>query len=254
MRLCKLKQAAAVGAVVLGFAMSGSSAWAVCDTTNGVNIDAQDPFTMNICAAVENTFLTDVTEPDFGNIGVTGWGGESGCLIMNPDGTFDEDNGLCEGAAGVPTIARIVSEDSLGTPNPGIPGELAITGAFPDQEIRAWFELATTTNEMPPLGGGGGPSLWITELRADVGATGVAGQDGVWQIDAAEMPEAADEAAADLIAQDPANHFEATTDGTGALDINIGATIQTDTTFDYAGGGIYDTDSYEGDFDIVLFW
>ncbi len=270
MKLCKLKYMAAVGAVALGFAMSGGSAWAVnnCTTATATNIDAQDPTTLNICAQVANTFGTLVDDADFHNVGATGWAGESGCLIMNNDGTFDETNAACLGSYGAaPVIARIVSEDSAGAAIPGQPGEINITGAFPDQEIRMWFQVQETTNEIAP-DGGVGPSLFLTQLTATTDALAVGGlgtntQDGLWTIDVADTPEAPALPAADTAAQndvaaaDGATYKGQTDAVTGNLTINIGATIQTDGAFLYATDGTgdrYATDDYNGTFEVVLFY
>lgn len=254
----KLRTLAMAGAVALGCAFGGGSAWAACAVGTVGTIDAQDPFTMNLCMAVQNTFTTSVDDVDYGNVGVTGWLGEAGCLIMNTDGTFDESNTACLGSTGAaPTVARIVAEDSAGAAVPGTPGLVSITGAFPDQEVRLWFELQTTTNEIAPQGGiaATSPSMWIAGLLAEVGATGVQTQAGVWEIDAAETAEAADLAAADTLALDPTNYFAGDTDAAGAIDIAIGATVQTDSTFDYLGAGDrYETGTYEGTFNVVLFY
>ncbi|MBI4031152.1 MAG: hypothetical protein HY370_05700 [Proteobacteria bacterium] len=257
MKLCKIRNTAIAGAVALGFAVSGGSAWAACAVGTVGTIDAQDPFTIHLCATVENTFTTAVDDVAYGNIGVTGWNGESGCLIMATDGTFDESNTACLGSPGAaPTIARIVAEDSGGAPVPGTPGQINITGAFPDQEIRMWFELATTTNEVAPQGpiAGTSPSMWISQLVSETGVNGVSTQNGSWTITAAETPEAPNIAAADTAAALPANYFAADTTAAGALDILMGATIQTDSTFDYTAGNRYESGDYEGTFDVVLFY
>ena len=270
MKLCKVKNMAMVSAVALGFAMSGGSAWAVnnCALATAVNIDAQDPTTLNICAQVANTFGTTVDDADFHNIGATGWTGQSGCLIMNNDGTFDETNTACLGSYGVaPVIARIVSEDSAGAAIPGQPGEINITGAFPDQEIRMWFQVQETTNEIAP-DAAVGPSLWYTQLTATTDALGVGGlgtntQDGLWTIAVTDAPEAPVLAAADTAAQndvaaaDGATYKGQTDVATGDLTINIGATIQTDGTFAYLTDGTgsrYATDDFNGTFEVVLFY
>lgn len=262
MKLCKLKRMAAVSAVALGFAVSGGSAWAACAVATPQNIDAQDPFQVQLCANVENTFGTDVTDVNFGNVGVTGWAAESGCLYLLPDGTFDESNTACLGSGGAaPVTARIVAEDSAGIPALGV-GQIEINGAFPDQEIRMWFQVAQTTNEVDP-DVAVGPSMWITQLVATtdglaVGGQGVNVQDGLWEIDVADAPEAANLAQADTDQQADADTYKGTTDAaTGDLTISIGATIQTDTTFAYAPDGTgdrYATDTYEGEFEVVLFY
>ena len=271
MRLCKLKQAAAVGAVVLGFAMSGSSAWAVCATGTAGTIDAQDPFQIQLCAQVENTFTTAVDDVNFGNIGVTGWTGESGCLIMDTDGTFDESNAACLGSYGAaPVIARVVAEDSAGAAVPGTPGEIQITGAFPEQEIRMWFQAQVTTNEIPPTAPTTAvpASLWYTQLVAEVpaGGDGTQTQAGLWTIDPADAPEAPadltvlDTSAQNDVADATGGTFKADTEVvTGDLTIAIGATIQTDGTFAYdpagpATGSLYESGAYEGAFEVVLFY
>lgn len=263
MKLCNLKRMAVVGAVALGFAASGGSAWAQCAVATPQNIDAQDPFTVHLCATVQNTFGTTVDDADFKNIGVTGWTGESGCLTMNPDGTFDESNSACLGSYGVaPTIARIVSEDSTGIAVPGQPGEINITGAFPDQEVRMFFQEQITTNEVAPSLAVG-PSMWITQLTATtdalaIGGAGTNNQDGLWTILVGETPEAPDLVAADTAAALPANFYSGQTDAaTGNLTINIGATIQTDGTFAYLPDGTgsrYASDTFEGTFEVVLFY
>lgn len=267
MKLFKIKTLALAGAVALGSALSGGSAWAACATGTANNIDAQDPFVVNLCATVENTFVTTVDDVNFGNIGVTGWAAESGCLIMNPDGTFDESNAACVGSYGAaPTVARIVSEDDGGA-TPGTPGAINIAGAFPNQEVRMWFQLQQTTNEVAPSGAVG-PSMWITQLTATTDAAGGGGagvniQDGLWTIDAADTPETPVLAAADTAAQSDAvaatgNTYKGTTDAaTGNLTINIGATIQTDGTFNYlpdGSGDRYAPDTFEGTFEVVLFY
>ena len=264
MKLCKIKTLAIAGAVALGFAISGGPAWAqACQTDVVGTMDAQVPFAMDLCANVENTFTTSHDDADFGDIGVTGWLGQSGCLIMADDGDMDETNTACLGSYGAaPTIARIVAEDSAGVDVDGVPGQIEITGAFPDQEIRMWFQVDQTGNDVAPTGGGGGPSLYITQLTATTGAAGVNTQDGLWTIDATDAPEAPDLTAADLAAQnlavDPAgNTYAGDTDAAGALTIQIGATIQTDGTFVYdptGAGPVYDSDVYEGQFEVVLFW
>ena len=262
MKLCKLKRMAAVSAVALGFAMSGGSAWAACLVADPQNIDAQDPFQVQLCANVENTFGTLVTDVNYGNVGVTGWAGESGCLYLLPNGTFDESNTACLGSGGAaPVTARIVAEDSVGIPALGV-GQIEIAGAFPDQEIRMWFQVAQTTNEVPPLVPGT-PSMWITQLVATtdglaLGGNGVNVQDGLWEIDVAEAPELPNLAQADTDQQADLATYKGTTDAvSGDLTISIGATIQTDTTFAYLPNGLgdrYASGAYEGAFEVVLFY
>lgn len=271
MKLYNLRRMAMVSAMTLGVTMGASSAWAACATGTAGTIDAQDPFQIQLCAQVENTFTTVVDDVNFGNIGVTGWGGESGCLIMNTDGTFDESNTACLGSyAAAPVVARIVAEDSAGAPVAGTPGEIQINGAFPDQEIRMWFQAQVTGNEIPPTA----PtvalpaSMWYTRLIAEVpvGGDGTQTQQGLWIIDPTDAPEAPanlatlDTAAQADVAAATGATFKADTDAaTGNLTIAIGATIQTDGLFAYdpagpATGSLYESGAYEGAFEVVVFY
>lgn len=265
MKLLTVAKLAMAGAVMLGFAITGGPAYAQCATGTATTADAQDPFTLNICATVQNTFNITVDDVSFGNIGATGWVGQSGCLIMNTDGTFDESNSACIGSYGAaPTIARIVSaDDAPGTAIPGTPGSIDIAGAFVNQEIRMWFQVQETSNDMPPSLGVG-PSLYFTSLEATTAAgVGTNTQDGLWIIDAADAPEAPGLPAADTAAQAAtataagAEYQGLTDNATGNLEILIGATIQTDGTFAYAtdgSGSRYASDDYEGTFEVVLFY
>jgi len=191
---------------------------------------------------------------------------------MAADGTFDETNTACLGSYGAaPTIARIVSEDSAGTPVPGTGAQIQINGAFPDQEVRMWFQTQITTNEIPHTAPtvASPASMWYTELTAETDALGTGDgttvQDGLWVIDVGDAPEApASLVALDALAQqdvaaaDGATYKGLTDAGTGNLTIDIGVTIQTDGSFTYdpanLAGDLYESGDYEGSFEAVLFY
>ncbi len=225
MKLCKTTKWAMIGAVVLTFAMQSQSAQAACAvaTVNGA-FNAQDPENIQVCALIDNTFSTEVTDVDFGTIGATAFLGETGCLIMDPvvAGTINEDNLV---PCGSPAVARIVSDDEAGTP--GLI-EILAGGAFNNQEMRMQFQVAD-----PEMTCASGPSLFLSELLSD-------------QTTPAEWENTGN------VATDNTNAVigAGDTDGTGALEIYIGATIMTDIT----NAARYESGACEGQFQVTLFY
>ncbi|MFN3826038.1 MAG: hypothetical protein ACK4NR_00260 [Micavibrio sp.] len=232
MKLTNLAKMAMIGAVALGFAMSGQEAKAQCAVTQAVTFDAQVPETMDICATIDNQFDTTVTDVDFETIGATSNVGEYGCLIMDAvaAGTIDEDN-TAVGCSDTDGIARLVSDDEAGTP-----GLIAISGAFPNQEVRLQFIMGTAAGDEELTCQGTSPPLLIGRLFTDQ-ATTVA----EWNLD-----DGADNTARNAAAVIGA----ADTDVSGDLDIYIGAELRTDET----SGAPYESGACAGDFDVTLFY
>lgn len=229
MKLTNLAKMAMIGAVALGFAMTSNEAKAQCNTTNAVDIDAQVPYTMDICAAIDNVFTVDVTEPDFGTLGVTHETGEYGCaeLAAVAAGTVVED-GVCSSYGNLTGLARIVSDDQLGTA-----GLIQIDagGAFNSQEIRLQFQVANADMDC----GVGNPALIIGELTTDQATPATWANTG------------------DIVADNAAATIGAdVTSPTGALDIYIGAQVWTDEN--EPSTAVYDTGTCEGEFTITMFY
>lgn len=225
MKLNKLTRLAAISAVVLTFAMNTQEAQAQCAVAQADVIDAQVAETLDICALIDNTFTSLVTDVDFETIGATSNTGEYGCAIMaaSAAGTIDEGNAApCSATDG---IARIVSDDEEGTA-----GLIAIqaAGAFINQEVRLQFQVPTDTLTCQ----GTSPPLYIGRLVTDQATT-----LAVWDADDAAPNTDTIIGAAD-------------TDGTGALDIYIGAEIRTDDT----SSAPYESGTCAGTFEVTLFY
>lgn len=232
MKLTNLAKMAMIGAVALGFAMSGQEAKAQCAVTQAVTFDAQVPETMDICATIDNQFDTAVTDVDFETIGATSNTGEYGCLIMDAValGTIDESNSAV-GCSATDGIARLVSDDEAGTP-----GLISISGAFINQEIRLQFAMGAAVGDETLTCAGASPPLYIGRLFTDQ-ATTVA----EWNLD-----DGADNATRNAAAVIGA----ADTNGAGDLDIYIGAELRTDDT----SSAPYVTGTCAGDFEVTLFY
>lgn len=225
MRLTKWIRMAAIGAVVLTCAMQADEAKAQCAVAQAVTFNAQVPETIDICASIDNTFTTLVTDVDFQTIGVTSNTGEYGCAIMaaGAAGAIDENNAApCSAGDG---IARIVSDDEA-----GVAGLIAIQagGAFVNQEMRLQFQVPTETLTCQ----GASPPLYIGRLVTDQATT-----LAVWDTD------------------DPAPNTDtiigaADTDAGGALNIYIGAELRTDDT----SSTPYEDGACTGSFEVTLFY
>lgn len=237
---------AMIGAVALTFAVSSQEAQAQCAVTTAVTFDAEVPETMNICATIDNTFTTQVTDIDFGVIGATnsdGSGGATdtpGCLLMLPTaaGVIDESNASCGGVAVTDgRRARIVS--STGTGTLGLI-DILPNGAFVDQEVRLQFDVLNRT--MTCAGDGVAPDsahLLIHSLTSDQGTTAAS---WVWDTDLTTSNENAV-----IGADDTADSTDPLT--AGSLAINIGAEIWTDGT-----GDVYESGTCQGSFNVTLFY
>lgn len=225
MKLTKLIKMAAIGAVVLTFAMQADEAKAQCAVAAAVTFEAQVPETLDICATIDNTFTTLVTDVNFETIGVTSNTGEYGCAIMaaSAAGTIDESNAApCSAGDG---IARIVSDDEA-----GVAGLIAIqaAGAFSNQEMRLQFQVPTDTLTCQ----GASPQLYIGRLVTDQATTAA-----VWDADDAAPNTDTIIGAADTAAN-------------GSLNIYIGAELRTDDTSSVP----YEDGACLGSFDVTLFY
>ena len=233
---------AAISAVVLTFATIDSKpASAQCRaalTAIGGGVHAQVPQDMAICATVANTFTTALTDINFGSIGVTNATGQFGCLKMAPaTGTLDESNLLCTGrAAALPAMARVVSRTGTGTS-----GLIAITGAFPSQEIRVLLNVAN--QELACAGIDGATTsapLLFGRIHTDAGTGGTgAGTPANWAFNT------------DLAASNTAATMGSfvTAAATGNVTIGVGAEIQNNGT-----NNRYVSGTCEGAFNVTLFY
>lgn len=215
------------GAVALTIAVSNSqSASAQCRTAAAVNIEAQNPTAMNVCATLESTFTTTIIDPSFGDVGVTNKLNEIGCLVMSTAGALNEANTNCtNGTTTIPDMARVVSR--LGT---GTAGAIAIAGAFPTQEVRIQFQVADNNITCPA-----GPALKLARLFSDQPTTAAT---WTWDGDA------------DLSGSNTGAIIGAApTDADGDLTILIGAEIQNDAT-----DTRYQSGNCEGAFTVTMFY
>lgn len=226
MKLNKLTRLAAISAVVLGFAMHAQDAQAQCvNVAQALVFDAQVPETLNVCATVDNTFTTQVTDIDFQTVGATYDTGDYGCAILAAaaGGAIDESNATCSASG----LARIVSDDQIGQA-----GLIAIQagGAFNSQEVRLQFTVNDPIIDCPT-----GSDFILGSLFSNQTTPATWDYTGVGNI-------AADNAAAVTGAGN--------TGVGGDLNIYIGAELRTDE----AAAAPYDSVTCDGAFDVTLYY
>lgn len=180
------------------------------------NINNGVPVTIPVDAEMDNNFAVDVTDIDFGTIGATNAAGETGELIMAPDGSLDESSGNTD------PVARIVSSSG-----PGTPGTLDIEGALANQVLT--IRYSNVQNLTCGACGGAPPELVVSQITDDA-----ADQAGLWSVDDADP-------------DGDAIPGQVTTSGTGTALVNIGATLRTDST-----NTPYPSGDYAGSFDVTL--
>lgn len=174
------------------------------------------PTTITVDAEMDNNFAVDVTDVDFGTIGVTNANGQIGELIMAPNGSLDETTGNTD------PLARIVSSSG-----PGTAGILDIEGGLANQVLNIRYSNVQNLN----CGAcGGAPPVLIVSRITD----NAADQTGVWSVDDADP-------------DGDAIPGQVTTDGSGAALVNIGVTLRTD-----GSGNPYPSGNYAGTFDVTL--
>lgn len=234
---------AMISAVVLTLAaINPQEAQAQCTQVGAaVTFDAQFPETLNICATIDNTFVTAVTDVNFQTVGATNSAvaQDVGCLIMAADaaGTIDEDNTACNGGTvGLPPMARLVSNDEA-----GVAGLIALDGAFPDQEVRLQFNVVDRTLVCTDGAlAGTTADLVIQRLFTDQTTPATWTYNGTDEATTNADPLANVIGAANTDAAGPTG---------GDLDIYIGAEIQTDNT-----ANLYESGACNGSFEVTLFY
>ncbi len=166
---------------------------------------------------MDNNFAVEITDVDFGTIGVSNASGQTGELIMAPNGSIDETSG------NTAPVARIVSDGGSTTP-----GILDIEGALTDQLLT--IRYSNVQNLTCTSGcGGAPPELIISEIVDDA-----ANQAGHWSVD-------------DGNPDGDAVPGQVQTSGTGTAIIQIGVSLRTD-----GSGTPYPSGQYEGSFDVTL--
>lgn len=181
-----------------------------------IAIDNGVPVTIPVEADMDNNFAVDVTDIDFGIIGATNAVGETGELIMAPNGNLDEASGNTD------PVARIVSSSG-----PGTPGILDIEGALTNTLV--YIRYSNVQNLTCSACGGSPPELIISQITDNA-----ADQAGLWSVDDADP-------------DGDAIPGQITTSGTGTALINIGATLRTD-----GSGTPYPSGTYAGSVDVTL--
>ncbi len=200
MKLNRLKVLATVSAVALSVAYTSGQAWA----QPTYDLDSGTAIVVDVTAGVDNTVDLAVVDMDFGNIGVTSDAVDQATMVLSTAGAITEDT------AGA---AHLVSDDNTGTA-----GSLAITNAFPTQEI--YVDYSNPTALACALCAAPNPTLAIVEISDDLTTPGnLSG---------------------------PVTGNEATSAG-GALTILLGASIQTEATADN-----YLTGAYAGSFEVRM--
>lgn len=211
MKTISLKKLAAVSAIALTIGLSAQTASAA-----QFEMDGSTPYTANVTAGVDNTADLVVTDVAFGTIGVTSDAVDTADLIMDPTtGTITDDLGPGVGGAGE---AHIVSETNTGTP-----GVATLSAGLANTQVFAYY-----SNLVDLTCGGclapGNPDLVLEQIQDDLATPGSYTQSTATSVTGI-----------------------GTTDATGALTWNIGATIQT-----VATASPYETGTYTGKFDIML--
>lgn len=201
-----------LGPMVLAcvFFLTAFPAAAQVGITNGV------PTPVTAAATMDNNFAIDITDIDFGTIVITSAAGERGELAMDTAGSFDE-------SGNTDTVARVLARNAAGQQ-----GVLDITGGLPDTVV--YISYGNVENLTCVSGCAvANPDIIVSQIVDDMSA-----QAGSWSVDNA----------------DPDNDAitgQGLTDNTGALTVNIGATLRTDNTADR-----YQPGDYEGSFDVIL--
>lgn len=178
--------------------------------TNGV------PVALPVVAGMDNNFAVDVTDIDFGTIVLTSASGETGELTMATDGSFDE-------SANIDPVARVMAHNAAGQP-----GVLAIGGGLPDTVL--FIRYGNVQNLTCSAGcTGSNPDIIVSRIEDNMPV-----QAGAWSADDAD-PDASAVAG------------QGFTDSSGALTVNIGASLRTEDTSDP-----YQPGDYDGSFDVIL--
>ena len=165
--------------------------------------------TVNVNATVDNTADLVVTDLDFETIGVTSDPVDTAEMTLNPDNTITEEFGPGLGTA--PNEAHIVSDDDTGTA-----GVATLSAALPNSDIFVYY------SNLINLTDGAAPDLVLASVQDNLATPG--SWDGTTLVVGI-----------------------GTTNGTGDLVWNIGATIETEAT-----ASQYDSNVYTGTFDVYL--
>lgn len=188
----------------------------VATPAGATSIDNGVPTTITVDASMDNNFSVDVTDVDFGTIGITNANGQTAELIMDANGTIDETTG------NTGPQARIVSNGG------NAPGVLDIEGALSDQLLNIRY---SNVQNLTCVSGcsGSPPALVISRIIDDA-----TDQNGLWSVDDAS-PDAS------------ATSGQIMTSGTGTATVQIGVSIRTD-----GSGTPYPSGEYEGSFSVTL--
>ncbi len=174
------------------------------------------PVTIPVSAGMDNNFSVDVTDIDFGTIVLTSAAGETGELAMDTGGIFDE-------SGNTDPVARVLSRNPAGQP-----GILDIGGGLPDTTVYISY---SNVQNLTCVSGctGGNPDIIVARIGDNM-----PDQVGAWSVDDADPD-------GDAISG------QGMTNGSGAITVNVGATLRTaDTNAPYQPG------DYEGSFDVIL--
>ena len=198
-----------LGVLVVYFLLS-SPAFAQTAINNGV------PVQIPVTAAMDNNFAVDVTDIDFGDVALTSAAGETGELVMDTVGAFDE-------SGNIDPVARVSARAASGQP-----GVLDIAGGLPDTVL---FVSYSNVQNLTCVAGcvGANPDIIISRIGDDM-----PDQAGAWSVDDADP-------------DGDALPGRGVTSGTGTITVNIGASLRTADTSDP-----YQPGDYEGSFDVIL--
>lgn len=210
MKTISLKKLAAVSAIALTIGLSAQTASAA-----QFEMDGATPYTANVTAGVDNTADLVVTDVAFGVIGVTSDAVDTADLIMDPAGAITDDLGAGVGGAGE---AHIVSETNTGTP-----GVATLSAGLANTQVFVYYRNLVDLTCGACLAPGN-PDLVLEQIQDNLATPGSYTKSTATSVTGI-----------------------GTTDATGALSWNIGATIQT-----VATANPYETGTYSGKFDIML--
>jgi len=224
MKIRTIGKLAGISAFALMLATGGSPAFAQYSAaaprsghaetwqSNGVQ-------SVGVFAEVDNSLNVTVTDLNFGRIAATAYPAESSTLQIGPDGL------LAEGARSAGGATIQAAGDATKTQ-----GILAITGAFASTIIYTTYNNVTdmTCSTVATPSCTGAPSLIITNIVDD------ASTPGSWTAPSTVV----------------IGH--GTTNPSGDLTFNVGATIQTQSTAPVTAVTAYPGGLYSGYFDVTL--
>ena len=175
------------------------------------SIQIGDAMDVNVNATVENTIDVVITDIDLGEIGSMNDTVDIATFTLAPDGTITDDPG---NGFGNTDPASIVNNPDVAS----TPGTIDVTNAFFNTDLYATYDNCTDITD-------GTDTFTLLSIADDMTTPG------------------SYDCVADVLVAGVAS-----TDGTGALTINLGVSITTD----QAANAAYTDGAYTGDFDMFL--